>query len=113
MARVLDLNAVQDSLMDLTLRDPDHTLVHLDIPTEELIDELQNMQDTLKKMENGTKSAVNAIYDLMARLINCNLDFFKVTAEELPTKYGMNLVVSVNFFRAYMECIEEVVSAKN
>lgn len=113
MARVLDLNAVQDSLMDLTLRDPDHTLVHLDIPTEELIDELQNMQGTLKMMETGTKPAINAIYDLMARLINCNLDFFKVTAAELPTKYHMNLVVSLQFFSAYMQSIEELAAAKN
>lgn len=113
MARTLDLNGVQHSFMDLTLRDDAHTVVHLDIPTEGLVNELQNMGPELKKMETGDRSAVDMIYDLAARLINCNFDFFKVTGQELRTKYGMNLVVMLVFFNTYMGYITELTNQKN
>lgn len=113
MARVLDLNEVQNSFMDLILRDKDKTTVHLDIPNEGLISELQNMQEDLNRMKTGDRPAVLAIYDLMARLVSCNLDFFTVTSEELPTKYGMNLVLALQFFSAYMDCVEELANRKN
>ena len=113
MARVLDLNEVQSSFMDLTLRDKERTVVHLDIPTEGLISELQNMQEDLDRMKTGDRPAVLAIYDLMARLVSCNLDYFTVTGEELPRKYGMNLVLALQFFSAYMDCVEELANRKN
>lgn len=113
MTRVLDLNSVQSSFMDLTLRDDAHTVVHLDIPTEALVNELQNMGPELKKMETGDRSSVDMIYDLAARLINCNSDFIKVTGEELRTKYRMNLVVMLTFFNSYMGFIKELSNQKN
>lgn len=113
MSRVLDLNSVQSSFMDLTLRDDAHTMVQLDIPTEALVNELQNMGPELKKMETGDRTAVNMIYDLAARLINCNSDFLTVTGEELRTKYRMNLVVMLTFFKSYMGFINELSNQKN
>ena len=113
MARVLDLNEVQSSFMDLTLRDEARTVVHLDLPTEALVSELQNMQPELEKMKKGDQPAVTAIYDLMARLINCNLDYFQTTGEELQRKYGMNLVVSLTFFKVYMDNVLELSNQKN
>lgn len=113
MARVLDLNSVQSSFMDLTLRDDARTVVHLEIPTEELVRELENMGPELKKLETGDRTAVDMIYDLAARLINCNSDFLKVTGQELRTKYGMNLVVTLSFFSAYMGFINELSNQKN
>ena len=113
MARVLDLNEVQSSFMDVTLRDEARTVVHLDLPTEGLVSELQNMQTDLEKMKTGDQPAIMAIYDLMAKLINCNLDYFKTTGEELQKKYGMNLVVTLTFFNAYMGNITELSNQKN
>lgn len=113
MTRVLDLNSVQSSFMDLTLRDDARTVVHLDIPPEALVNELQNMGPELKKMETGDRTAVDMIYDLAARLINCNSDFLTVTSEELRTKYRMNLVVTLAFFNSYMGFISELSNQKN
>jgi hypothetical protein len=113
MARILDLNEVQSSFLDLTLRDKDRTVVHLDIPSEETVNRLQNMQGDLDRMKTGDQAAVRSIYELMACLINCNLDYITVTAEELPAKYGMNLVVALKFFSVYMESIEELANSKN
>lgn len=111
MPRVLDFNELQSSMMDITLRDEARTVVHLDIPNEVLINELQNMD--LEKMKTGSQEAVNGIYDLAARLINCNLDYFKTTGDELLRKYNMNLVLLLQFFSAYMDCIEELSNQKN
>lgn len=113
MARALDFNDVQSSFWDITLRDADRTVVHLDIPDEATINKLQNMQGDLDMMKTGDKAAVAAIYDLAAMLINCNFDFFKVTGEELQKKYGMNMVLILKFFSMYMDCITELSNQKN
>lgn len=113
MARTLDLNSIQESLMDLTLRDEQKTVVHLDMPTEALINELQNMEPELERMKTGDKMAIGMIYDLAARLINCNFDGFTATGDELSTKYGLHLMATLTFFSGYMEAVEEVIKVKN
>ncbi len=113
MPRALDFNEVQSSFLDITLRDEARTVVHLDLPNEGLISELQGMQGELQQMKNGDKSAVSDIYDLGARLISCNFDCFTTTGEELRTKYGMNLVLMLSFFAAYMGYISELNNQKN
>lgn len=113
MARVLDLNSVQSSIMDLTLQDEARTVVHLDFPTEALVRELEGMSPELKKIEKGDRSSVEIIYDLAARLISCNFDYFKVTGEELRTKYNMGLYSAITFFSAYLDFINDLGNAKN
>jgi hypothetical protein len=113
MARVLDFNELQSSFLDITLRDEARTVVHLDLPVEALVNELENMQGELDRMKAGDMAGVNAIYDLGARLINCNFDYFTTTGDELRTKYGMNLVLMMAFFTAYMGGIKELSGAKN
>ena len=113
MARMLDLNSIQESLLDLQLRDEAHTIVHLDMPTEALINELQHMGPDLERMKTGDQAAIGMIYDLAARLINCNFDGFRATGEELRTKYNMHLVAALTFFSGYMEAIDELIKAKN
>lgn len=113
MARALDFNELQDSFFDITLRDPAKTVVHLDLPNEALINELENMHDEVQKMKTGNEAAVKGIYNLAARLINCNFDFFTCTGEELARKYRMNLVLIMQFFSKYMDCITELSNQKN
>ena len=113
MARVLDLNCVQSSIMDLTLQDDDRTVLHLDFPTEALVRELEQMGPELKKIESGDRSSVELIYDLAARLISCNFDYIKVTAQELREKYRMNLFSAMTFFSAYLSFINDLGNQKN
>lgn len=113
MARVLDFNDLQNSILDITLRDEARTVVHLDLPNEALINELENMDQEIENMKTGNQAAVKGIYDLAARLINCNLDYFKTTGDELLRKYNMNLVLMLQFFSKYMECVEELKNQKN
>ena len=113
MARVLDLNSVQSSIMDVTLQDKDRTVVRLDFPTEELVRELEALVPQLDQLKKGDKPAIEMTYELAAKLINCNLDYFKVTAQELREKYRMNLLSAVTFFSAYLDCIRDLEKVKN
>lgn len=113
MARILDLNNVQESLLDLTLRDDARTVVHLDVPNEALINELENLGPQLKRLETGDRKSVEMAYDLAARLVSCNFDHFKVTGEELRTTYRMGLVTVLTFFSGYMSAIDELIKEKN
>ena len=54
-----------------------------------------------------------AVYALAAKLINCNLDFFKTTGEELATKYGVSQQDLILFYTIYLEFLEEIDNAKN
>ena len=113
MARVLDLNTIQGSIMDLTLQDDNRTVVHLDFPTEGLVRELEGMAPSLRKLETGDRSSVDMIYDLAAQLISCNLDYFQVTGQELRTTYKMNLFSAIKFFSCYLDFIKDLNNEKN
>lgn len=115
MARVLDLNTVQSSFLDLVLRDKDRTVVHLDPSSEELVRELEALIPELNKLETGDRRAIEMTYELAAKLINYNLDDIKVTAQELMPrgKYHMTLLTIVAFFSAYLDAIKSLENAKN
>lgn len=114
MARVLDLNKVQGSLLDITLTDDQQTVLHLDIPTEELVNEMQAMRPEIRKIKNGDQSAVDMLYEITARILSCNQDFIKVTKDDLQSgKYKMNLIYVVSIFSSYFAAIDELAAAKN
>ena len=113
MKRILDLNGVQQSFMDLTLQDDARTVVHLDITTEENVNRLMSISPDLEKLKSGNREGLEAIYDLAAQLISCNLDYFTVTGKELREKYRMNLYTLIAFFSAYMGFITELGNQKN
>ena len=83
-------------------------------PTEGLIEELD---ETLPELEYvlacGDKSMIRAVYELAAKLINCNRSFITVTPEELRDKYHFDLDALIIFFDAYTDFIEELNHAKN
>lgn len=113
MTRVLDLNSVQTSIMDLTLQDEKKTVVHLDFPSEALVTELKMMQDELESLKTGDRQAIEQIFELAAKLINCNLDLITVTAQELRSVYRMTVVSALKFFSAYLDFIKAIEHEKN
>lgn len=113
MAKVLDLNSVQESILDLTLQDEARTVVHLDFPSEALVQELEAMEGELNKLKDGSVDSINLVYDLLARLISCNFDGFKTTGPELREKYRMTIYSAIKVYKAYISVIEEVSNLKN
>lgn len=114
MAKTLDFNTVERPTLRLIMLDDDKTRIDVSTPTEKLVEELQQIAPQLTRMMDAPTEMQNKdIYELAARLINCNRSGIVVTAEELRDKFHMNLESLLIFFNAYVEFIDEITHAKN
>ena len=114
MAKVLDFNTIERPVLELVMQDDERTHIKVSTPTESLVEELAKLAPQLEKvLQSQDEESIAAIYDLAARLINCNRNFVKVTPEELRGKYRMNFESLIIFFGAYVDFINEVTNAKN
>lgn len=114
MAKVLDFNTVERPTLELIMQDDARTSIQVGTPTEGLVEELSVLAPQLDKvLESQDAESIKAIYDLAARLINCNRNFVKVTAEELRDRYRMNFESLVIFYGAYIEFLDDIMKAKN
>ena len=115
----LDFNAINRPVLELTMMDEAKTAITVESPPEGLVEELEailpELQDILAAKDDA---AVEAAYDLAAKLISCNRQKLKVTVEDLKTKYWpkdpyANLLNFVYFLSAYQDFIHEINNAKN
>ena len=114
MAKTLDFNKINRPVLQLIMPNKDKTEIKVSTPSEALVEELQATLPELQKvLGGGDRESVELCYDLAARLINCNRSFIIVTAEELRTKYGLDLEGLIVFYNAYADFIQEINSAKN
>lgn len=114
MGKVLDLNTATLPTLELTLQDEAKTCVHVTLPTEGLINELEALSPELQPiMTRGDKEGIEAIYDLAAKLISCNLEDKALTGKELREVYRMKLESAVVFYSVYLDFINEIIDAKN
>jgi len=114
MAKTLDFNKIHRPHLLLVMPDKDRTKIKVSTPTEGLIEELQaSLPEFEAVLKEGDAETIKAVYDLAARLINCNQSAVHVTAEDLAGKYGLNLEFLVEFFSAYIDFIGEITAAKN
>lgn len=114
MAKVLDFNTVERPTLELVMQDAERTHIEVSTPTEGLVEELAALAPQLETvLQAKDAESIRVIYDLAARLINCNRNYVKVTPEELRNRYRMNFESLVIFFGAYVDFINEVTNAKN
>lgn len=114
MAKTLDFNKWTGPVLQLVMRDAKKTKIKVGMPTEGLMEELQEKLPELEKtLAAGDADTIRAVYDLAARLISCNSSGLQVTAEDLKGKYKFNLEMLVAFYETYLEFINETTDAKN
>lgn len=114
MAKTLDFNALNRPTLPLVMPDEAKTKIDVVAPTEGLVEELQSLAPNMEKaLAAENETAVPVIYDLAARLISCNKQGLKVTAEDLRDKYKLNLEALIFFYNAYMDFMAEITNAKN
>lgn len=114
MVKTLDFNALEKPVLELTLKDKDRTVVRATAPTEELVERLMSASSELTKVvKDDTGETIRALFELIAELMNCNIDGLTFTAEELRDKYGMKLYEATVFVKVYLDFIQELNSAKN
>ena len=114
MANTLDFNVIVPHSLPLVMRDPERTKIDVLAPTEGLVEELEAVGADMKAaLESNEEASIPVIYDLAARLISCNRQGLQVTAEDLGSKYRMNLESMLIFYGAYVDFIDEITKAKN
>ena len=112
MANMLSFNRHRPPILPLEL--PDETVVNLCPPTVELQEEVRVSLSQLHKLLQGEEEDVTAtLYDLAARLMNCNRNLLTFTAESLKNKHGMDVADLAVFYAHYADYIKEIESAKN
>lgn len=114
MAKILDLNALDQPILEIKLRDAERTIFRVTTPTTKLVDQFiaakAEIGDVAKSRDVGK---IKKLYELTAELLSCNADYITVTAEELRDKYRLTFGDLVVIFAAYLDFIKEFNNAKN
>lgn len=114
MAKMLDLNALDQPILEVKLRDKDHTIFRLTTPTTKLVDRFCSAKAEMSEIATSRDvEKIKKIYDLTAELMSCNVDYITVSAEELRDKYRLTFGDIVVIFGAYLEFVQEFNNAKN
>ena len=100
----------------MTLVLPGETVVHVCAPTVELVGELRRGRrklDAVLRGDEGDDRAKKAVYELAAKLINCNDDDFETTAQELAVLHRVSLRALKVFFEDYAKFLKTLETEKN
>ena len=114
MAKMLDLNALEQPIFEVKLRDEAHTVFRLTTPSTRLVERFTAAKDEIKALaQTKDVEQIKNLYALTAELISCNADYITVSAEELRDKYRLAFGDIVVIFAAYLDFIKEFNNAKN
>ena len=114
MAKLLDLNALDQPVLEIALRDENRTIFRLTTPTVSLVEKFTAAKAEISEIAKSRNvDKIKKLYELTAELISCNADYITVTAEDLRDKYRVTFGDLVVIFAAYLDFIREFNSAKN
>lgn len=114
MAKMLDLNALEQPVLEIKLRDDNRTIFRLTTPTTRLVEKFSAAKAEIGAIaESRDVEKIKKLYELTAELMSCNADYITVTAEELRDKYRLTFGDLVVIFAAYLDFIKEFNEAKN
>lgn len=114
MAKTLDLNALDQPVLEVKLRDEARTIFRLTIPTVKLVERFNTAKAEMVEIARSRDvGKIQKLYELTAEIISCNADYITVSAEDLRDKYRVTFGDLVVIFAAYLDFIKEFNSAKN
>ena len=114
MAKMLDLNALDQPIIEIKLRDENRTVFRLTTPTTKLVEKFVAAKAEISEIaKSKDEEKIKKLFELTAELISCNADYLTVTAEELRDKYRLTFGDIVVIFAAYLDFIKEFNNAKN
>ena len=114
MAKMLDLNALEQPVLEIKLKDENRTIFRLTTPTTRLVEKFSAVKAELSDVaESKDIEKIKKVYELTAELISCNADYITVTAEELRDTYRLTFGDIVVIFAAYLDFIRDFNNAKN
>lgn len=112
MSQTVNFNRHRPPILRVPLSE--ELVLHVTPPTVDLQEELRARSGELSALlsHDGDEMRV-ALYDLAARLMSCNRNLRKITAEELRTTYELDEVDMATFFEAYANYLTQIENAKN
>lgn len=114
MAKMLDLNALDQPILEIKLRDKERTVFRLTIPTVALTEKFIAAKGEISEIAKSRDvEKIKKLYTLTAELMSCNSDYLTVTAEDLRDKYRVTFGDLVVIFASYLDFIREFNNAKN
>lgn len=114
MAKILDLNALEQPVLEIKLKDENRTIFRLTTPTTRLVEKFSAAKAEISAVaESRDVEKIKKLYELTAELMSCNADYITVTAEELRDKYRLTFADIVVIYAAYLDFIKEFNNAKN
>lgn len=114
MAKILDLNALDQPILEVKLRDEKRTIFRLTTPTTKLVERFSTAKAEMNAVAKSKDvEKIKKLYELTAELFSCNADYIDVTAEDLRDKYRLTFGDLVVIFAAYLDFIKEINNAKN
>lgn len=109
--KTFDFNAITQQTLETKLGD---ITLHITTPPERLIEQLAStMEAGLFDSNSAIAEQSRAAYDLMAKLMSCNVECLTITGEDLRDKYKVAPLVLKAFAVSYMDFINEFHNAKN
>ena len=109
-----NFNRHRPPILPIEMPDDEGTVIHVTPPTVDLQEELRaSAGDFNALLSGGDNEKREAFYDLAARLLSCNRNYIKVTAEDLRKTYRLDTEDLVEFFHAYVAFLQGIENAKN
>ena len=114
MAKILDLNALEQPILELKLRDENRTVFRLTTPTTRLVEKFIEVKSEVHEITRSQDAEkIKKLYELAAEIMSCNAEYIPVTAEDLRDRYRVTFGDLVIIFAAYLDFIKEMSNAKN
>lgn len=114
MAKMLDLNALDQPILEIKLRDDKRTIVRVTTPTVKLYDKfIAAKAEVAEIAKTRNPEKIRKLFELTAEIVSCNADYLTVTAEELRDIYRLKFEDVVVIFAAYLDFLRDINCAKN
>lgn len=114
MAKMLDLNALEQPVLEVKLRDENRTVFRVTTPTTKLVEQFIAAKSEIAEVAKTRDAGkIKKLFELTAELLSCNTDYITVTAEDLRDKYHLTFGDLVVIFAAYLDFIKDFNNAKN
>lgn len=106
---ILDLKQFKKKTMEVALLD--ETTVHLKKPTQRLIIDLMDMEETVKENQNNPKVILELYNDILIKILNNNDDNREFDLTYINQYFDLDIINVL--ITEYMKFVNEIQSEKN
>ena len=112
MSKALNFNTVKKQYLTVTLADDKKTTLMIGTPTKSVMNDLVLLQASVEAINDDTNpEVIDDLYRACAKVMSRNKAGLEITKEALEEIFDIEDITI--FFNAYMEFLDEVMSANS